>query len=158
MKILTGWFSDVLDSALVMDSFEIDGDEEDYVSFFETEEEDGPEIALLEDGYSVQAVETHEKPAAILRSPDGEIVGFYWSFQLWIAEEHRGRNFGSEMIVKYADHFGEGAWFNDEECADGIGFSPAGFRSHVRARMIAERSAVATPAEQNEGPSRQFLI
>lgn len=156
--LLSRNYEDVLAAALVSPAFEFDGTEDTYDFLREVGPDDGPVIDRTSDGYAFQAIETNDEPAVVLISPTGQPCGFYWRFMSWIDEVHRGRGFGVEMILAYADHFQDLAWEGDiDECAQGLGFSERGFSIHLTAQRIAMiRENGVDRNEISDGPPVAF--
>ncbi|EPX83551.1 hypothetical protein [Salipiger mucosus] len=147
----------VLETALISPAFEIDGTTDEYAFLLEVDPEDGPVIERSEDGYFIRAIECFDEPAVVLFSPEGVTCGFYWRFQAWIDEAHRGLGFGVEMILAYADHFQDLAWDGELEASQGLGFSERGHSVHVTAQRIARiRDQGADPDAFDPVPAPAF--
>ena len=65
----------------------------------------------------------------VLRDETGEIVGGYLSCDLVLAERHRGRGLGMEIVIEHFLRSGELPTWN----LDSAAYSPDGWRCHVRA-------------------------
>jgi GNAT superfamily N-acetyltransferase len=147
--LLSDDYAVILSVAQVSDVHSFDG-REAYDFFFE-EELDASRVIWADGDYAIADV-GYDDPTVMLFHR-GAVVGFYFELMAWLDDEHRGRGLATQMILSYAERFGDDCFVQPRIKADcAMGFSPEGYDLHVRAREKA-REMLDIPREPASGPA-----
>jgi ribosomal protein S18 acetylase RimI-like enzyme len=145
--LLTPHFETIMDNAMIDDFFyDFDATEESHSFYLEADYDEKNVIWSGADGYALCSLPDDDAPTVLLFHKNTTVVGLYRDMMAWIDPDHRGKGLGTAMVVEFAEHFGENAFSSDEnDPADGLGFTSAGFAIHQAAREIAmERLEAST--------------
>nr|WP_250808272.1 hypothetical protein [Neorhizobium tomejilense] len=147
--ILSDDYAAILDVAEVSETHSFNGREE--YDFFFDEELDPTNVIWSEGDYAIADV-GYDDPTVMLFN-NGKVVGFYFELMAWLDPEHRGNGLATQMILAYAERFGDDCFARPRAKAGcAMGFSPDGYDLHVRARERAnELSASAIPPKPGFG-------
>lgn len=137
--LLTPHFEMIMKNAQIDDFlYDFDASEESHSFYLEAEYDGKNVIWSGADGYALCSVPDDDAPTVLLFHKENTVVGLYRDMMAWIDPEHRGKGLGTTMIVEFAEHFGENAFSSEEnDAADGLGFTSAGYAVHQAAREIA---------------------
>jgi GNAT superfamily N-acetyltransferase len=136
--LLTDHFEKVMENAMIDDFlYNFDANEDSHSFYLDAEYDEANLIWQNDDGYRLCKVPGDDAPTVLLFHEES-VVGLYRDMMAWINPDHRGKGLGTTMIVEFADHFGENAFKNEQnDPAEGLGFTDAGFAVHQNARQIA---------------------
>lgn len=148
--ILSDDFSGILEVAQVHECHSFDGREE-YDFFFE-ETLDRSRVVWFEGAYAMADV-GYDSPTLMLFH-EGEVVGFYFELMAWLDPEHRGRGLATQMVLQYAETFGDDCFAPLRKAADcAMGFSPEGYALHCRALDHAQSLSHASRQDETRSPT-----
>lgn len=132
--ILSDDYRGILEVAVVSDIHTFDGRAE--YDFFFDETLVSATVVWEEGDYAIADV-GYDDPTLMLFYRGGP-VGFYFELMCWVDEDHRGKGLATQLVLQYADTFGEDCFVRLRRKAGcAMGFSPAGFALHERALEVA---------------------